>query len=116
MCRQLRLVDDKMKDVPIGTPGEALIKAPVVFMCVLHDGVWRKLFPRLTIDRRHYRNNPQATKESFHDGWLRTGDSLTIDKDGHLWFHDRKKEMIKYKGYAGKGFFLLECGAFANVH
>jgi acyl-CoA synthetase (AMP-forming)/AMP-acid ligase II len=25
---------------------------------------------------------------------------LQMDKDGFLWFQDRKKEMIKYKGYA----------------
>ncbi|KAJ9643303.1 hypothetical protein H2204_002199 [Knufia peltigerae] len=74
----LRLVDDNMKDVSVGTPGEALIKAPTVFM--------------------HYRKNEEATKNAFHDGWLRTGDSLIIDRDGHLWFQDRKKDMIKYKG------------------
>ncbi|KAK6378800.1 hypothetical protein LTS17_006503 [Exophiala oligosperma] len=75
---RLRIVDDQMKDVPIGTPGEALVKSPFVFM--------------------HYRDSPQATKEMFHDGWLRTGDVLSIDEDGHLWYHDRKKEIIKYKG------------------
>ncbi|KAF1812760.1 acyl-CoA synthetases/AMP-acid ligases II [Eremomyces bilateralis CBS 781.70] len=75
---KMRIIDDNMNDVKLGEPGEALIKAPTVFA--------------------GYRNNPKSTQESFHDGWLRTGDTLSIDKDGFLWFKDRKKEMIKYKG------------------
>lgn len=31
-----------------------------------------------------YRNNPKATKETFVDGWLRTGDRIRIDEDGVL--------------------------------
>ncbi|KAF2817630.1 acyl-CoA synthetases/AMP-acid ligases II, partial [Mytilinidion resinicola] len=75
---KLRLVDDDLNDVDVGQPGEALVKGPTVFMS--------------------YKNNPAATKEAFHDGWLRTGDVLKVDEDGYLWFLDRKKEMIKYKG------------------
>jgi acyl-coenzyme A synthetase/AMP-(fatty) acid ligase len=75
---KLRLVDDQLQDVPIGVPGEALVKSPTVFM--------------------EYRDNPEATALEFHNGWLRTGDVLQMDKDGFLWFQDRKKEMIKYKG------------------
>jgi acyl-coenzyme A synthetase/AMP-(fatty) acid ligase len=29
---------------------------------------------------------------------MRTGDVLSIDQDGFLWFHERRKEMIKVKG------------------
>ena len=31
-----------------------------------------------------YYNNDKATKETFVDGWLRTGDTLKADKDGML--------------------------------
>ena len=31
-----------------------------------------------------YYGNEQATKETFVDGWLRTGDHMRIDKDGIL--------------------------------
>ncbi|OCK80965.1 acyl-CoA synthetases/AMP-acid ligases II [Lepidopterella palustris CBS 459.81] len=75
---RLRIVDDNLNDVPQGEPGEALIKGPTVFMS--------------------YKGNPEATAETFHNGWLRTGDVVAMDTDGFLWFHDRKKEMIKYKG------------------
>lgn len=75
---KLRIVDDQYRDVPRGTPGQALVKGPTVFM--------------------GYRDNEAATKESFRDGWLCTGDVIAIDEDNFLWFKDRKKEMIKYKG------------------
>jgi len=68
----------KLEDVELGQPGEALIKGPTVFL--------------------GYRNDPKGTRETFHEGWLRTGDVLKMDSDGFLWFQDRKKEMIKYKG------------------
>jgi long-subunit acyl-CoA synthetase (AMP-forming) len=61
---------------------------------------------------RGYRNDAKGTRESFHDGWLRTGDVVKMDSDGLLWFQDRKKEMIKYKGYAISKVYR----ASANLH
>ncbi len=47
-----------------------------------------------------YWGRPDATAETItDDGWLRTGDIVTADADGYIRIHDRKKEMIKYKGY-----------------
>ncbi|MEX2225417.1 MAG: AMP-binding protein [Dehalococcoidia bacterium] len=47
-----------------------------------------------------YWNRPDATAETITpDGWLRTGDIASADADGYVRIHDRKKEMIKYKGY-----------------
>ena len=47
-----------------------------------------------------YHNNPRATSETItEDGWLRTGDIVRADPDGYLWVVDRKKELIKYKGF-----------------
>jgi long-subunit acyl-CoA synthetase (AMP-forming) len=43
-------------------------------------------------------NDPKSTEESFHDGWMKTGDVLRVDEEGFLFLTDRKKELIKYKG------------------
>ena len=47
-----------------------------------------------------YHDNIQATKDTLtEDGWIRTGDIVSKDQDGYLWVLDRKKELIKYKGF-----------------
>ncbi|KAF2729107.1 4-coumarate-CoA ligase [Polyplosphaeria fusca] len=72
----LRIVDDDGKDVPDGHSGEALLKGSLL--------------------TKGYHNNPQATADSFENGWFRTGDVAQI-KDGVLFIVDRKKELIKHK-------------------
>ena len=47
-----------------------------------------------------YIDNPEATAETItEDGWLHTGDIVQTNKDGYIWVLDRKKELIKYKGF-----------------
>ncbi|KAG2141978.1 hypothetical protein DEU56DRAFT_795828 [Suillus clintonianus] len=36
-----------------------------------------------------YKGNTKATRETFIDGWLRTGNQMRIDEDGVLFFEDR---------------------------
>lgn len=68
---KLRLVDDEGRDVPVGMPGEALLKGPVVMM--------------------GYHNNPEANAAVFtSDGCFRTGDVLKV-KDGLVYYVDRKQ-------------------------
>jgi long-chain acyl-CoA synthetase len=45
-----------------------------------------------------YWNKPQASAETFTDGWLHTGDVARIDEDGLLYIVDRKKDMINRGG------------------
>ncbi|HEY5855947.1 MAG TPA: long-chain fatty acid--CoA ligase [Aldersonia sp.] len=58
----------------IAADGELLVKGPVVF-----GGYW---------------DNPEATRDSFEDGWFRTGDLGSIDDDGFVSITGRKKEII----------------------
>jgi acyl-CoA synthetase (AMP-forming)/AMP-acid ligase II len=58
--------------------GELLVRGPNVVM-----GYWKK---------------PEATAETFVDGWLHTGDLARIDGDGLLYIVDRKKDMINRGG------------------
>ncbi len=41
-----------------------------------------------------YLNNPKATGETLHDGWLATGDLGSLDEDGYLTITGRKKEIL----------------------
>ncbi|UWS03089.1 AMP-binding protein [Phaeobacter inhibens] len=46
-----------------------------------------------------YLNRPDASAETFADGWMATGDIVTMDAEGHLAIVDRKKDMILVSGF-----------------
>ncbi|CAA7269124.1 unnamed protein product [Cyclocybe aegerita] len=46
-----------------------------------------------------YANNAQATKETFVEGWVKTGDEVKISRDGEVVVLDRLKEIMKVKGF-----------------
>jgi len=47
-----------------------------------------------------YLDNPDATAEALdEDGFLHTGDLVTVDAERNVYIVDRLKELIKYKGY-----------------
>ena len=73
----IRFVNEDDKDVPPGEPGELLVSGPIV--------------------AQGYHNRPEATRDTFVDGWYRTGD-IGAMKDNLITIVDRKKELIKYKG------------------
>lgn len=43
--------------------------------------------------------DPEETSKAFYNGWLRTGDLMSIDERGLLYFGGVRKRMIKYKAY-----------------
>ena len=45
-----------------------------------------------------YHGRPDLTAAVTRGGWLRTGDIVRIDQDMNLFFHDRKKDVIKSGG------------------
>ncbi|VVC96532.1 unnamed protein product [Leptidea sinapis] len=46
-----------------------------------------------------YRDNPEANRNAFVDGWFRSGDLASINEEGAVTIADRLKELIKVKGY-----------------
>lgn len=66
----------------------------------IHDGETRgELCVKGPMMMKAYLDNPKATKLSFtSDGWFRTGDVATV-KDGKVYIVDRKKELIKVRGW-----------------
>ncbi len=47
---------------------------------------------------KEYYKDPEKTKESFVDGWFRTGDIVTIDENGYIQVMDRTRDLIKSGG------------------
>jgi len=46
-----------------------------------------------------YSNNEEATKETFIDGWVRTGDKAFINEKYEVFVVDRLKEIMKVRGF-----------------
>ncbi|MGH7324455.1 MAG: class I adenylate-forming enzyme family protein [Candidatus Rokuibacteriota bacterium] len=84
----LPVSDTEQKIVDLETGERELGPGEVGEVCVRSPGVMLG-----------YWNAPEATAEALRGGWLYTGDVGTIDARGYLTITDRKKEMIKYKGF-----------------
>ena len=76
----------------IGTVGAAL---PACGVRIAEDG---EVEVQGEMILRGYWHNEQASAESFHDGWLRTGDLGSLDDEGYLTITGRKKEIIVTAG------------------
>ena len=77
---RVRLVDDYDREVPEGTPGEIVVRGPLVF--------------------QGYFGQPDVTAYTFRNGWHHTGDVGRFDAEGYLHYVKRKpeKELIKPGG------------------
>jgi len=62
------------------------------------DGEDGRLWIKFPGNMVGYWNNPQATAETVVDGWLDTGDVMSVDAEGYLWFHGRLKQIIIHDG------------------
>lgn len=71
---EVKIIDEKGQEVKQGEVGELAVKGPGVMKC--------------------YYNNPEASAEVLHDGWLYTGDMARQDEDGFYFLVDRKKDVV----------------------
>jgi acyl-CoA synthetase (AMP-forming)/AMP-acid ligase II len=79
IASDVRIVNEKGEDVKPGEVGEIIHKGDHVL-----SAYWQR---------------PEATAESFRDGWFYSGDMATFDEDEYIYFMDRKKDMIISGGY-----------------
>jgi crotonobetaine/carnitine-CoA ligase len=77
----VRVVDDDDNDVPVGEPGEVVVRARQED--TLYTGYWA---------------DADATAEAMRNGWHHTGDVARFDEDGYLTFVDRKKDALRRRG------------------
>jgi fatty-acyl-CoA synthase len=73
------LLGEDGKPVRQGEPGEICVSGPL-----LAGGYWKL---------------PEATAETFRDGWMHTGDMAREDEDGFWFIVDRVKDMIVTGGF-----------------
>ncbi|QYY28858.1 acyl--CoA ligase [Cupriavidus pinatubonensis] len=71
---EMKIVDGRGQSLPVGETGELMVRGANVV--------------------RGYWNKPEATSQTFADGWLRTGDIGRLDDEGHLYIVDRMKDML----------------------
>jgi long-chain acyl-CoA synthetase len=74
-----RVLDVNDRDVVPGETGELVMRGPQFML-----GYWK---------------DPQATAAVLRDGWYFSGDIVRTDEDNFFYVLDRRKEMIKYKGF-----------------
>ena len=73
---ELKIMDpnDGKTELAVGQVGELWAKGPMVV-----KGYW---------------NKPEATAQTFVDGWVRTGDLARLDEEGFCYIIDRAKDML----------------------
>jgi long-chain acyl-CoA synthetase len=78
---EARIVDLEtgLIDMPVGQPGELIVKGPQVMKGYLHM--------------------PDETSYTLRNGWCFTGDIAVMDEDGYFFIVDRKKDMIISGGF-----------------
>jgi len=79
---------------PAAPVGEMQIRDPADGLTVLATGAVGELWVKGPQVVKEYWNKPQATAETFVDGWLRTGDLARLDDEGFLFIIDRAKDML----------------------
>ncbi len=80
LARRFEDIETGQVELGVGEEGELIVQGPQVM-----QGYWKA---------------PEATAEALRNGWLYTGDIGWRDEEGYVTITDRKKELIKYKGFS----------------
>lgn len=75
---EMKVVDEDMREIPVGTMGEMVARNPVMMT--------------------EYYKEPEKTKEAFRGGFFHTGDLGYMDVDGYFYFVGREKDIIRKGG------------------
>jgi crotonobetaine/carnitine-CoA ligase len=78
---ELRIVNEWDEDVPLGQPGELILR---------HREPWAVILG--------YYNMPEKNEEAFRNLWFHTGDMLYKDKQGNYYFVDRIRDALRVRG------------------
>ena len=90
---EIRIVNDQGQELPPGETGELILRNPTVTPGYFRD--------------------PAETLKVLKNGWLYTGDNAFRDEEGHYYFVDRKKDVIRRRG---ENFSSLEIEQVLNAH
>lgn len=75
----IKVIDENGVEQEVGGVGELCVRGPQVMA-----GYWQR---------------EEQTAEVIFDGWLHTGDIVTVDEDGYIKIVDRLKDMIIVSGF-----------------
>ncbi len=93
-CVEVRVIDAGEREVPPGQPGEGVVRSEAVMS--------------------GYYGQESATRAAFtRDGWLKTGDVLSMDEEGYIYLHSRIREIIKP---GGENVFIAEVEEVIKSH
>ena len=76
---EIKVIDEHGVQQPVGGVGELCVRGGQVMA-----GYWKQ---------------PEQTAETIVDGWLHTGDIVSVDEDGYISIVDRLKDMIIVSGF-----------------
>ena len=79
---------------PAAAVAELQIRDPADGVTLLPTGQMGELWSKGPMNAKLYWNKPEATAQTFIDGWVRTGDLAKIDEDGFCFILDRAKDML----------------------
>ena len=76
---EIKVINEQGEEQQVGGVGQLCVRGAQVM-----KGYWQ---------------NPQQTQETVIDGWLHTGDIVSVDEEGYIKIVDRLKDMIVVSGF-----------------